>query len=97
LQHDILSHTQTASDKEAEAAYVSEAALVTAVPSSTAVADKPELLVDRRPAKAGCILFIKKGRGFRREQEFLDKSERSRIIAKECSSIAEKESEEVYA
>jgi hypothetical protein len=60
LQHNVLSHAQTAPYKEAEAAYVSEAALVTAMPSSAVVTDKPELRVHHGPTKAGCIRCIKK-------------------------------------
>jgi hypothetical protein len=60
LQHGVISHAQTASDEETEAAYDSKTATVTAMPSSAGVADKPEFLVHRRPTKAGYLRCIKK-------------------------------------
>jgi hypothetical protein len=72
LRDDVLSHAQTASDKEAEATNVPEAALVTAIPFSAAVADKPEILVHPRPTKASCKRCKKSGSGSeecKREQE----------------------------
>jgi hypothetical protein len=55
LQHDVLSHAQTAPDKDAEATYLPEAALVTAMPLFCRCGRQARNIGPPRPTKASCI------------------------------------------